>query len=191
MKFAPSWAVDTGCSLKIQLSPLLNDSGCDEGDWDGILHSKCCGAAFDAYLYALGRADSRKTNVKVEKIEADLCRTAVLVTLISNKIENVIYLKAVLRCPRAQHIYSENQTSKGNNQKMNSNRGIWILTGAIIWVILIEVITACFMLLQISPTRKEDILRKTACPRVPIKEVYAATYHLNEMNIIGKGPAGI
>ena len=35
-----------------------------------------------------------------------------------------------------------------------------------------------------------DMLRKTACPRVPIKEVYAATNHLNEMNIIGKGTSG-
>ena len=34
------------------------------------------------------------------------------------------------------------------------------------------------------------MLRKTACPRVPIKEVYAATNHLNEMNIIGKGTSG-
>ncbi|KAG5063552.1 hypothetical protein JHK85_004735 [Glycine max] len=35
-----------------------------------------------------------------------------------------------------------------------------------------------------------DMLRKTACPRVLITEVYAATNHLNEMNIIGKGTLG-
>ncbi|KAG4914471.1 hypothetical protein JHK87_052028 [Glycine soja] len=228
MESATSEAVDTGCSLKIQLSPLLNDSRSEEGDWDEILHNKCCGAAFDAYIYALGwRAnqtgkiyldsteqrnclsrmkslnddvfgcgienltsgaggcsdllvsdvrsrlgnelrsldencqqscslclktwntiggtDSRKTNAKTEKIEADLCRIAVLVTLISSKIENVMYVKTVLRCLGAQHIYS-------------------VTFG--------------------------DMLRKTACPRVPIKEVYAATNHLNEMNIIGKGTSG-
>ncbi|KAH1192486.1 putative receptor-like protein kinase [Glycine max] len=264
MESATSEAVDTGCSLKIQLSPLLNDSRSEEGDWDEILHNKCCGAAFDAYIYALGwRAnqtgkiyldsteqrnclsrmkslnddvfgcgienltsgaggcsdllvsdvrsrlgnelrsldencqqscslclktwntiggtDSRKTNAKTEKIEADLCRIAVLVTLISSKIENVMYVKTVLRCLGAQHIYS----------------GIWIVTGAIIGVILIILITACFMsrrYFRSAPPKKEvtfgDMLRKTACPRVPIKEVYAATNHLNEMNIIGKGTSG-
>ena len=35
-----------------------------------------------------------------------------------------------------------------------------------------------------------DMLRKTTFPRVPITEVYVATNHLNEMNIIGKGPSG-
>lgn len=35
-----------------------------------------------------------------------------------------------------------------------------------------------------------DMLKKTSCPRIPIKEVYAATNHLNEMNIIGEGTAG-
>ncbi|KAG4395681.1 hypothetical protein GLYMA_19G010700v4 [Glycine max] len=280
MESATSEAVDTGCSLKIQLSPLLNDSRSEEGDWDEILHNKCCGAAFDAYIYALGwRAnqtgkiyldsteqrnclsrmkslnddvfgcgienltsgaggcsdllvsdvrsrlgnelrsldencqqscslclktwntiggtDSRKTNAKTEKIEADLCRIAVLVTLISSKIENVMYVKTVLRCLGAQHIYSENQITEGNNQKMKRNIGIWIVTGAIIGVILIILITACFMsrrYFRSAPPKKEvtfgDMLRKTACPRVPIKEVYAATNHLNEMNIIGKGTSG-
>ena len=31
------------------------------------------------------------------------------------------------------------------------------------------------------------MLTKIACPRVPITELYVATNHLNEMNIIGKG----
>lgn len=184
MEFAPSWAVDR-CSLKIQL--LLNDSSSEEGDWDENLHNKCCGAAFDGYLYALGRranqtgkiyldsteqrsclsksfrddvfgcgidnltsgaggcsdllvddvrnrlgdelrsldencqqscslclrtwktiggTDSRKSNVKAEKIEPDLCRIVVLLTLISSKIENVMYVHNVLRCLGAQHLYS-------------------------------------------------------------------------------------
>ncbi|KAG5084990.1 hypothetical protein JHK82_052387 [Glycine max] len=34
------------------------------------------------------------------------------------------------------------------------------------------------------------MLRKTTFPRVPITEVYVATNHLNEMNIIGKGTSG-
>lgn len=184
LKFATSWAVEAGCSLKIQLSPLLNDSS--------------CGTAFDAYLYALaqyanqtgkiylnsteqrnclsrmnslkdgnfgcgfenlttgaggcsdllvddvrnklgnelrildencqlktsgneweqscpsclrtwkiiGGTDSRKTNIKDEKVKADLCRIAVLVTLISSKIENEMYVHTVLRCLRAQDIYA-------------------------------------------------------------------------------------
>ncbi|KAG4954020.1 hypothetical protein JHK87_039614 [Glycine soja] len=111
--------------------------------------------------HPLGGTNSKKTNAKTEKIEANLCRIAVLVTLISNKIENVMYVKTVLRCRGAQHIYLENQITKGNNQKMKRN----IVTFG-------------------------DMLRKIACPRVPIMQVYAATNHLNEMNIIGKGTSG-
>ena len=184
MKFATPWALENGCSLKIQLSLLLNDSS--------------CGAAFDAYLYALGQqanetgkiyidsneqihclsrlksfkdnifgcgienlasgaggcsdflvADvsnkfgnelrsldgncqfktlgneteqscssclrtwktiggtgSRRNNNKSEKNETDLCRIAVLVTLISRKIENEKYVHTVLRCLGAQNSYS-------------------------------------------------------------------------------------
>ncbi|KAG5080492.1 hypothetical protein JHK86_004557 [Glycine max] len=111
--------------------------------------------------HPLEGTDSKKTNAKTEKIEANLCRIAILVTLISKKIENVMYVKTVLRRLGAQHIYSENQITEGNNQKMKRN----IVTFG-------------------------DMLRKTACPRVLITEVYAATNHLNEMNIIGKGTLG-
>ena len=34
------------------------------------------------------------------------------------------------------------------------------------------------------------MLTKTACPRVPITKLYAATNRLNEMNIIRKGTSG-
>ncbi|XP_027358789.1 probable serine/threonine-protein kinase PBL21 [Abrus precatorius] len=284
MKFAISLALDTECSLKIQ---LLNDSSCQEGNWHELMHSKCCGEAFDSYLYALaqhanltgrvyldsteqrnclsrvkgfkddifgcgienltsggggcsdllvadvwnklgnelksldekcqfqtsgngyeqscslclrpwkttGETSSRKTNVKAEKIEDDLCRIAVIVTLISSKIENEMYVHTVLRCLGTKHIYIENETTQGN-QNMESNRGTWILIGATIGVILMIVIAysmlrRCF---RSAPPRKEvtfgDMLKKTSCPRVHIKEVYAATNHLNEMNIIGEGSAG-
>lgn len=36
-----------------------------------------------------------------------------------------------------------------------------------------------------------DMLKKTACLKIPIKEVYAATNHLNEMNVIGEGTSGV
>ncbi|KAG4914743.1 hypothetical protein JHK87_052300 [Glycine soja] len=73
--------------------------------------------------HPLGGTDSRKINAKTEKIKANLCRIVVLVTLISSKIENVMYVKTVLRRLRTQHIYSENQITEGNNQKMKRNIG--------------------------------------------------------------------
>lgn len=191
-KFSTSLALEAGCSLRIQLSPLLNHSS--------------CGAAFDAYLYALGQhanltgkvfldstehkiclsrikgsnkddifggcgiesltsggsggcsdflvADVRNKlgneirsldeNCQLEttsgnkwelqscpsclktwksigetdsrKTEADLCRIAVLVTLISSKIENEIYVHTVLRCLGAQHIYTGKSINNYFNQ---------------------------------------------------------------------------
>ncbi|XP_061353741.1 probable receptor-like protein kinase At5g18500 [Gastrolobium bilobum] len=239
MKFTTSWSLETGCSLKIQLSHLLNDSCCQEGgEWHELLHSKCCGVAFDAYLYALGQranqigkvyldsteqrnclsginsfgcgienltsgaggcsdflvddvmnklgnelrileencqlmtlgneweqqscpscirawkniggADSKNTKIKGEKIDFDVCRIAVLVTLISSKIENEMYVHTIVEC-----------SSLLDHQRL-----------------YVELVTF------------GDMLKKTACPRVSIKEVYAATKHLNEMNIIGEGSAG-
>ncbi|XP_057447480.1 probable receptor-like protein kinase At5g18500 [Lotus japonicus] len=75
---------------------------------------------------------------------------------------------------------------------------MWTLTGAIIGVILITVIIACIMYyircFRSAPPTNEitfgNMLKKTACPRVSIREVYSATNHLNEMNIIGEGTAG-
>ena len=34
------------------------------------------------------------------------------------------------------------------------------------------------------------MLTKIACPKVPIMELYEATNHLNEMNIVRKGTSG-
>ncbi|KAG5060765.1 hypothetical protein JHK87_001794 [Glycine soja] len=65
------------------------------------------GAKLWTFIDNAGETDSRKTNAKTEKIEANLCRIAVLVTLISSKIENVMYVKTVLRRLGSQHIYSE------------------------------------------------------------------------------------
>ncbi|KAG5069304.1 hypothetical protein JHK85_001681 [Glycine max] len=56
-----------------------------------------------------------------------------------------------------------------------TTRQIVSILGAKLWKFIDNVVTF------------RDVLRKTACPRVPITEVYATTNHLNEMNIIGKG----
>ncbi|KAF7819612.1 putative receptor-like protein kinase [Senna tora] len=286
-KFAAS---ETGnCGLEIRPS-LFNDSSCQEGDWDGFLQNNCCGAAFDAYLYALGSranqtgeiflnsteqrsclygmkalkddvfgcgiekltsgsggcsdfsvtdvvnkfgeelknlgkncqiqnekepssiscpscmntwkaikgAHSGNTSKEAAKVEADLCSIAVLVSLISSKIDDDIYVHALQRCLGTSSFYGEDQASE-DNQKMRSKRGIWIVIGSTIAVVLIIIlpITAyilyhrCFKSIPSKNKALEEvILKETSCPRVSLKEVYNATNHLNEMNIIGEGTSG-
>ncbi|KAK4282439.1 hypothetical protein QN277_013817 [Acacia crassicarpa] len=72
---------------------------------------------------------------------------------------------------------------------------IWLFTGAIIAVLSIITITAYILLRKHSrsanPRNKVLLnLKDNACPRVPLKEVYSATNHLNEMNVIGEGTFG-
>lgn len=76
--------------------------------------------------------------------------------------------------------------------------GVLILIGAAtIGVILISFIIAYIIYLRFFRSASlqnkvtfGNLLKKISCPKIPIKEVYAATNNLNEMNIIGKGTSG-
>ncbi|WJX65422.1 hypothetical protein P8452_50086 [Trifolium repens] len=75
---------------------------------------------------------------------------------------------------------------------------LWILIGAAtIGVTLVAFITAYIIYVRFfrSASLQNEVtfgnlLKKISCPKIPIKEVYAATNYLNEMNIIGKGTSG-
>ncbi|XP_062118987.1 uncharacterized protein LOC133832692 [Humulus lupulus] len=85
-----------------------------------------------------------------------------------------------------------------HSKKNSIRKGVWILIGFLIGVVMMVLVAACFLYRRYFksnlPSKNHvfrDVLTKEpACRKVPVKEVYAATNNLCESNVIGEGTAG-
>ncbi|XP_062103291.1 uncharacterized protein LOC133814335 [Humulus lupulus] len=134
--------------------------------------------------------DSPSTKHEPVNIENEMCRFAVLVSIIGSRIEDVGYINPFSHTLGDKHstllvcvfcIIKEREDIK-HSKKNSIRKGVWILIGFLIGVVMMVLGAACFL----------DVLTKEpACRKVPVKEVYAATNNLCESNVIGEGTAAI
>ncbi|XP_034706406.1 nodulation receptor kinase-like [Vitis riparia] len=144
------------------------------------------------------------------KDETDVCRFAVLVSLISSRTEDESWFGKIYTCLREQDIdkghfhFQSNTRSSGQDEtsrshtKFKISTGLWFLIGGLIAMALIIAIGIWFLLRRWCKSYaipKRAALKAVApegpgCMKISIKEVYSATNNLNEKNIIGEGTAG-
>ncbi|KAJ9683458.1 hypothetical protein PVL29_019160 [Vitis rotundifolia] len=144
------------------------------------------------------------------KDETDVCRFAVLVSLISSRTEDESWFGKIYTCLREQDIdkghfhFQSNTRSSGQDETSRSHRkckistGLWFLIGGLIAMALIIAIGIWFLLRRLCksyaiPKRtalKAVVPEGPGCMKLSIKEVYSATNNINEKNIIGEGTAG-
>ncbi|KAL9458448.1 hypothetical protein AB3S75_007334 [Citrus x aurantiifolia] len=149
-----------------------------DGEWDQI-----CGVCVQSWEEIRGPhfASSKADSID---IESDVCRFAVMVSLISSRIGDEKYAQNVFTCLAAQDIYIS----------------IWILIGGlvVVGVVAIIIIASCICLKRYYKSNppakitsfKGVQLKDPGCPRYTIREVYYATEKLNELNLIGEGITG-
>ncbi|KAI4350742.1 hypothetical protein L6164_005163 [Bauhinia variegata] len=131
-----------------------------EKDWE-----RTCASCYVAWK-SIGATDCVNSNTEEGKTEADLCRIAVLVSLLSSRIQNDKYVHSIQRCLGAKRTYAENETSE-IKQNCKSKKGKWILTGAVIGVGVIFMIAIATIILlfrcryfkSTPPRRKGKVYR--------------------------------
>ncbi|PON52030.1 Serine/threonine protein kinase [Trema orientale] len=137
------------------------------------------------------------TSVKRESMttETDMCRFAVLVSMIGKRIDDIKYIGSLFRCLGGQTLNSENEEVE--HKKKIKSKGVWILIGGLIGVVVIVLIASLILYRRYIkskiPSKNhvfKDVLTKENSLKVPVGEVYSATNNLSELNLIGEGTAG-
>ncbi|KAK9104509.1 hypothetical protein Scep_021353 [Stephania cephalantha] len=139
---------------------------------------------------------SINSNKEFAASETDVCRFAVLVSLLSRRITDDKWIRKFYECLGEQ---SDNVVEEETStvRKHDIKKGLWILIGAIIGTAVIIAITACVLLKTLrksnsQPEPEEELQHEepAGCHKIPIREIYSATDNLNAMNFIGQGMAG-
>ncbi|XP_059624723.1 leucine-rich repeat receptor-like serine/threonine-protein kinase At2g14510 [Cornus florida] len=71
--FAVSQPTSNDCVLNLGNSSWFSFSSCEGGDWGGFLYKKCCGGAFQEYLYALGQRANQTGQIYLDSTEQSNC----------------------------------------------------------------------------------------------------------------------
>ncbi|KAJ8775334.1 hypothetical protein K2173_020338 [Erythroxylum novogranatense] len=120
------------------------------------------------------------SNSETPDIETDVCRFALLISLISTRIDDKPYVQRVYKCLKDQ----------------KNDSGSWILIIAIV-VITLTIATKIVSRRcrrsgsTVKRNAFQDLrLKESPCRKFLFKEVYSATDNLNDRNLIGEGTAG-
>ncbi|GMJ13189.1 hypothetical protein HRI_004988100 [Hibiscus trionum] len=128
--------------------------------------------------------------------DADVCRFAALVSMISNRVDDENWVLAAFQClgERAYSLDEHGSTASHNIHK----KGLWVLIGGLAGALTIVAISAwiCYRKRKepILPARKnesdESISNHSCSLKISVKEVHSATNNFNASNFIGQGIAG-
>ncbi|XP_024989805.1 probable serine/threonine-protein kinase PBL22 [Cynara cardunculus var. scolymus] len=157
-----------------------------------------CGSCYERWR----KIGALAMNGSVE--ETEICRFAVLVSMVSRKISDRKWVQRVYEClgqhQRVGLDQSQNLEDDHHAHKKRLSTGIWILIAGLVGI-MITVITALWFWFRRSakeklPAGKEAIsIIDSPFPidssrKLTIKEVYTATDNLKASNFIGEGIAG-
>ncbi|XP_022775842.1 proline-rich receptor-like protein kinase PERK3 [Durio zibethinus] len=128
--------------------------------------------------------------------DADVCRFAVLVSMISHRIDDENWVYAAFQCLRE---WAFSLDEHGGTASHGINRtGLWILLGGLVGAMIILVVAAWIFFRK----RKEESLpagtdesddsfsEHSGSEKISVKELYSATNYFNASNFIGQGIAG-
>ncbi|WCJ20944.1 Protein kinase superfamily protein [Euphorbia peplus] len=129
--------------------------------------------------------------------ETDVCRFAVLVSLISTSIDDEPHIHRVYRCLLSQNSNTGPVKTEGES-KFRISTGIWILMGCIIGaVVVISIVILIVCRRRYKRKSRPEMnacsnlqLKESRCRKFPPREVYSATENLSSKNLIGQGTAG-
>ncbi|XP_031256658.1 probable receptor-like serine/threonine-protein kinase At4g34500 [Pistacia vera] len=150
------------------------------------------------------------------KAEANVCRFAVLMTLIGSRIDDKKWVQAVFDCLAEQPFatgFKEGETDSSNikaniGNPISSSHGhhvrimicfcLWIIIGGSVGIAVIVVIAKWIIyrkrteqsILPGIDASDESLTEETGCLKIPVKEIYSATNSLSASNFIGQGVAG-
>nr|XP_043610914.1 probable serine/threonine-protein kinase PBL22 [Erigeron canadensis] len=130
--------------------------------------------------------------------ETEICRFVVLVSMVSRKVSDPKWIRAVYQCLGQNQ--SQNLEDDDHKHKKRISIGLWILIGGLIGIVMI-LITTLWIFFRKKVSRKPPDCKDGVCvlnspiptdltTKLTVKEVYAATNDLKASNFIGEGNAG-
>ncbi|KAK6931071.1 SPARK domain [Dillenia turbinata] len=132
---------------------------------------------------------SSSTSNNATRDEYDICRFAVLMTLMSTQVNDKIWVERVFECLGEQNSSADERAKVGSESKLAI--GMWILIGVGIGVFLIVVGATLIMFIIWRKAVDEDsVSGESGCLKILIKDIYSATNYLHVSNFIGQGVAG-
>ncbi|KAK6281619.1 hypothetical protein POUND7_015444 [Theobroma cacao] len=153
---------------------------------DGRL-DQSCGTCLRRWEEIGGSSDYKQES-------ADVCRFAVLVSMISNRIdENWVY--AVFQCLRKRAFSLDEH---GDRDGLGIDKaGLWILIGGLVGAMVIVAIATWIFFRKRKeerlPPRKDEsddsFSEQSGSQKISVKELYSATNYFNPSNFIGQGIA--
>ncbi|XP_076897446.1 uncharacterized protein LOC143550731 [Bidens hawaiensis] len=124
----------------------------------------------------------------------DLCRFAVLTTLTSSRIDDLIWVRNVHRCLgdviNDFRVYAE---TSAQEKKKDTHEIIGLLSGILAFVLVCVyiIVRRCQKSrAKAKDATKRDLPKKSEYLKVPLKEIHYATNNLDQSNYIGEGTAG-
>ncbi|KAL4568501.1 hypothetical protein LXL04_024114 [Taraxacum kok-saghyz] len=134
--------------------------------------------------------------------ETEICRFAVLVTMVSRKISDGKWVQAVYQCLRQHQSgldQSQNLEDDHHKHKKKRNMVVVILIGGLIgimilimtlWIWFRRSVAKDIQTGKVGMSVVQSPLSKEVSTKLTVKEVYAATNDLKDSNFIGEGNAG-
>ncbi|XVE85054.1 hypothetical protein DITRI_Ditri17bG0061600 [Diplodiscus trichospermus] len=128
---------------------------------------------------------------------ADLCRFALLVSMISNRIDDENWVYAVFQCLREPHFFLDEHG--GRAREGIKGTGLWILLGVLVGAMSIVAAIGTWIFFrkrdeEILPAEKDEsddsFSEHSGSLKISMKELYSATNYFNPSNFIGQGIAG-
>ncbi|KAJ9554414.1 hypothetical protein OSB04_018459 [Centaurea solstitialis] len=178
---------DVGNELGSSLAGL--DQDCE------LLESRDgCGSCYKRWQKISGLA----VNGSAE--ETEICRFAVLVSMVSRQVSDHEWVRSVYRCLSVGSDQSQNLEDDHRAHKKRLSTGIWILIGGLVGIVVISITVLWFWFRRSTKdklsTGKEVIsvmnspFSTESSRKITIKDVYIATDNLKSSNFIGEGIAG-
>ncbi|KAL3501202.1 hypothetical protein ACH5RR_035651 [Cinchona calisaya] len=129
--------------------------------------------------------------------EPDNCRFAVLISLISQRINDDQWFQAIYNCLGDKSLKIGNNQENHGRKKRKLSADLWVPIGGIVGIVVIVVIACLILSRKItkkSPQGNEvsdnSLYGESSSIKISIKEVYYATNNLSATNLIGQGIAG-
>ncbi|KAG6713362.1 hypothetical protein I3842_05G147700 [Carya illinoinensis] len=177
-------------NIKLQNRLKILGEGCEGLDLDGK-SGQACSECFRRWKEIGSASDNGRESMKVD---ADVCRFEVLVTLTSSRIDDEKWVKATYDCLGGQHVSIDGEEGTASSG-IKSSIGLSILVVRIVGITII-VLIATFTWFRLRTresfaTGKDySLSEEFACLKLPVKEIYSATNNLYASNFIGQGIAG-
>ncbi|XP_017218306.1 probable LRR receptor-like serine/threonine-protein kinase RKF3 isoform X1 [Daucus carota subsp. sativus] len=151
------------------------------------------------------RLDEISVSANHDKTETDVCKFAVLITLTSQRIDDVKWVQGLYQCLNQERVALGDQGSLVLDDKESPGKkpkkfvpGLWIIVGGIVGVTVLLTVALWMWSRKIKKGKlpagkdaKEDsVSEDSSYSKISIKDVYSATNNLNALNFIGQGIAG-